>query len=206
MRIPIAVHSDRFDIEKIQPGIDRAREAFADYLERVPRKSTRSKHGLMGPIGKILSEIKSGRRDPSSLKGYALRVHEVSARSPLPESLENLEKGIDTIVKLLRDVPPTFHDRVLDRLDYGLYYELRKRQTVSKEVRRQAWVGYLREKYGTTEALATAWRENGANFDNLYLPRKGEGARSKKASPRQIDIADFWETQGVSTLADEEED
>jgi hypothetical protein len=30
---------------------------------------------LMGPVGKILSEIQHGRTDPASLKGYALHVH-----------------------------------------------------------------------------------------------------------------------------------
>src|SRR4051812_33951358 len=146
MRIPITVHSDPFDIETAQPTIDAARHAFADYLEQVPRKSTKSKHGLMGPVGKILSEIKSGRRDPASLKGYAIRVHETSGRGPSAASMGNLENGIDTVVKLLDDVPLPFHDRVLDRLDYGLYYELRRRQAASKEARRQAWIGYIREK------------------------------------------------------------
>jgi len=144
MRIPITVQSDPFNIETAQPAIDTARHAFADYLEQVPRKSTKSKHGLMGPVGKILSEIKSGRRDPESLKGYAIRVQETSGRGPSAPSMENLENGIDTVVKLLNNVPLPFHDRVLDRLDYGLYYELRKRQAASKEARRQAWIGYIR--------------------------------------------------------------
>jgi hypothetical protein len=206
MRIPITVHSDPFDIETAQPAIDTARLAFADYLEQVPRKSTKSKHGLMGPVGKILSEIKSGRRDPESLKGYAVRVHETSGRGPSTASMENLEKGIDTVVKLLNNMPLPFHDRVLDRLDYGLYYELRKRQAASKEARRQAWIGYIREKYGTPEALALAWDEAAISFEELYLPRKDEGARTKKATARQRDISDFWESQGVSTLAEEEQE
>jgi hypothetical protein len=61
VRTPIAVQTKPFEIEKIQPQIDAAREAFARYLQGVPRKSTRSKHGLMGPVGKILSEVKSDR-------------------------------------------------------------------------------------------------------------------------------------------------
>jgi hypothetical protein len=206
MRIPITVRSDAFDLESVQPIVDRVRVSFADYLDQVPRKSTKSKHGLMGPVGKILSEIKSGRRDPASLKGYAIRVHEVLSRGPSPASLEKLEAAIDGLVKLLNTAPATFHDRILDRLDYGLYYELRSRQAASKEARRQAWVGYLRTKYGSPEALAAAWDEAGITFEELYLPKKSEGARGKRPTARQTDVAGFWETQGVSTLIEEGEE
>ncbi len=206
MRIPITVHSEPFNIESAQPTIDKARVAFADYVEQVPRKSTKSKHGLMGPVGKLLSEIKSGRRDPASLKGYAVRVHEATGKSPSPAGMENLENGIDTVVKLLEDVPVTFHDRVLDRLDYGLYYDLRKRQAASKEARRQAWIAFVRNKYGSEEALATAWDEAGATFKELYLPSASEGAQSKKATARQRDIAEFWQSQGASSSAEEEDE
>ncbi len=206
MRNPITVHSDPFNIELVQPEIDRARYAFADYLEEVPRKSTKSKHGLMGPVGKILSEVKSGRRDPASLKGYAVRVQEVLGRGPSAACMENLENGIDAVVRLLTGVPVAFRDKVLDRLDYGLYYELRKRQAASKEARRQSWIGYLRTKYGTTDALAAAWDEAGISFEELWIPSKAEGGRGKKATARQADIADFWESRGVATLAQGEEE
>jgi hypothetical protein len=206
MRIPITVHSEPFNIESAQPAINEARLAFANYVEQVPRKSTKSKHGLMGPVGKILSEIKSGRRDAASLKGYAVRVHEASGKGPTPASMENLEKGIDTVVKLLDDVPVTLHDRVLDRLDYGLYYDLRKRQAASKEARRQAWIAFIRGKYATEESLASAWDEIGISFEELYLPRAIEGSRSKKANAKQRDIAEFWQSQGVSPSAEEEDE
>lgn len=207
-RIPISVRSEPFDVEKAQPAIDVARHAFADYLDQVPRKSIKSKYGLMGPVGKILSEIKSGRRDASSLKGYAVRVHEASdrGRSPSAIAMQKLENGIDTLTNLLNDAPVTFHDRIIDRLDYGLYYELRKRQAASKEALRQAWIEHIRRKYGTIDALALAWNEAIASFEGLYLPRKNEGSRAKRATTKQADIANFWESQGSSISADEEEE
>jgi len=206
MRLPIAVQIKPFDIEKGQLQINSSREAFVRYLDEVPRKSTRSKHGLMGPVGKILSEVKSGRRDPASLKGYAIRVHEATGKSPSPEALEALEQGIDRLVKLLADTPVTAHDRILDRLDYGLYYDLRKKALASKEARRQAWVGFLRDKYGSEKKLSGAWGEEVIAFDDLYLPRKAEGSKTKKATVRQQDIAAFWESQGATVVIEEEED
>ena len=206
MRTPIAVQTKPFEIEKVQPQIDAARAAFTRYLDEVPRKSTRSKHGLMGPVGKILSEVKSGRRDPASLKGYAVRVHEAAGRGPSQAGLEALEEGIDHLVRLLGDAPLTGHDRILDRLDYGLYYDLRKRALQSKEARRQVWIGFLREKYGTPGRLSQAWGEAVSAFDEVYLPRKAEGSKGKRARVRQQDIAAFWESQGAVDADIEEEE
>jgi hypothetical protein len=205
MRIPITVYSESFDIEKRQPDIDAAQRAFAEYLANVPRKSTRSKHGLMGPVGKILSEIKSGRTDPNSLKGYAIRVHEATGWSPSPSSLESLERGIDTTVSLLAQAPLAFHSRVLDRLDYGLYYLLRKRQAQAYEALRLAWAKWLGNKYLSEEALAAAWDKPGITFEELHVPKKSEGSRSARADARQRDIAEFWDSQGSVPAADEEE-
>jgi len=205
MRVPIAVQIKPFDVEKAQPQIDAAREAFVRYLDEVRRKSTRSKHGLMGPVGKILSEVKSGRRDPASLKGYAIRVHEATGRSPSPAGLEALEQGIDHLIRLLAEAPVTAHDRLMDRLDYGLYYDLRKKALESKEARRQAWIAFLRDKYGSEARLSEAWGEEVTSFDELYLPRKAEGSKRRKAAARQQDIAAFWESQGAAVAEEEEE-
>jgi hypothetical protein len=205
MRVPITVQIKPFDVEQVQPQIDSARKAFTRYLDDVPRKSTRSKHGLMGPVGKILGEVKSGRRDAGSLKGYAIRVHEASGSSPSPAGLEALEQGIDHLLALLAQVPVTAHDRLLDRLDYGLYFDLRKNALESKEARRQAWIGFLRDKYGSEQALSDGWGEEIVSFDEISLPLKAQGARGKKATARQKDIAAFWESQGAA-VGEEEDD
>jgi hypothetical protein len=205
MRVPVVIQIQPFDIEKIQSRIDTTREAFVRYLDEVPRKSTRSKHGLMGPVGKILNEVRSGRRDPTSLKGYAVRVHEATGRNPSPVALDALEKGIDELVKLLAEVPITAHDRLLDRLDYGLYYDLRKRAVESREARRQAWIAFLQNKYKNEADLSEAWKEDIVSFGDLFLPRKAEGSKAKKATVRQQDIAAFWESQGAVFAEEEEE-
>ncbi len=207
MRAPITVQVRPFDMESVQPQIDLAREAFGRYLEDVPWRSRRStKHGLMGPVGKILGEVKSGRRDATSLKGYAVRVHEATGRSPSQAGLEALEAGIDHLVGLLAEAPVTAHDRILDRLDYGLYYDLRKQALVSKEKRRQSWIEFLQAKYETANRLSEAWGEHVARFEDLYLPKSAEGSKGGRASVRQQDVAAFWDSQGaVTVVADEEE-
>jgi hypothetical protein len=206
MRIPIAVQIKPFDVDKVQPQIDAIRDSFCRYLAQVRGKSTRSKHGLMGPVGKILSEVKSGRRDAASLKGFAVRVHEATGKSPNPEALEALEQGIDRLVATLDDAPVTAHDALLDRLDYGLYFDLRKKALESKEERRQAWIAFVRDKYGDEKKLSSEWGEDVSVFDELYLPRKAEGVKSAKATAKQKDIAAFWESQGATLIASEDEE
>ena len=91
-----------------------------------------------------------------------MRVHEASQRSPSADALEALERGIDGLVALLgdSDIPVTIHDRILDRLDYGLYFDLRKQAIASKEARRQEYLAFLRNKYDDEAALAAAWGED----------------------------------------------
>lgn len=206
MRVPISIKVEPFNIEDYQPRIDATREAFVQYLKEAPRKSSRSKHGLMGPVGKILSEVKSGRHDPYSLKGYAIRVHEAGNKQPTQTSLKALELGVDHLVSLLAATPVTVHDQILDRLDYGLYYNLRKEVLEAREARRREWIYFIRNKYKTEAALSEAWGDETVNFDELYLPRKTEGDKGKKATVKQQDIAAFWESQGsIVFVSDDEE-
>lgn len=201
------MQSRPFDLNTVQPEIDKARFAFADYLSSVPRKKE-SKHGLMGPVGKILSEAKTGRRDPASLKGYALSVHEsavAQARGAAGRSLisaaamADLDRGISTLVGFLANIPVTFQDRALDRLDYGLYWELRKRDADT----RQAWIKFMKDRYPDEASLEAAWGKKGITFDKIYLPGKTERAGSPALEKA---FADFWESQQTVLLLDEEEE
>jgi Beta-galactosidase len=209
VRVPIAVQVKPFDIDKAQPQIDATREAFAGYLKEVRQKSSRSKHGLMGPVGKILSEVKSGRRDPASLKGYAVRVHEATGGYPSPGSLEALEKGIDTLVKLLDAAPVTVHDRLLDRLDYGLYFDLRKKFLSWIEDRDRDFRSWLQKRYASLDLLNQQW---GKQIDDWTHVRFGGSSSQtyKKASLKQRgdmeEFQRFMKEAGKSEIADIDEE
>lgn len=212
MRVPIAVQTTPFDVDSYQSDVAQIRAEFVRYLSEVPSKSKESKHGLMGPIGKLINKIKSGVTDPDSLKGYILNVDRAvrssfrTAKKLSPQGMEALEKGINRTCQLLKTIPLPAHDGLIDQLDYGLYFDLRKTEMARKEARRQAWIGFLRGKYENEAKLSATWGEDVQSFDDLYLPRKAEGAKSKKATARQLDIAAFWESQGVTTEVVEEEE
>lgn len=209
MRLPIAVKVIPFDLNSAQSRIDEVREAFSRYLDHYIPKSSRSKHGLMGPVGKILSEAKSGRSDAEFLKGYVLRVHELSQKgSPSPEALTALETGINLLARLLREVPVTVHDRLIDRLDYGLYFARRKKFLEWLQERDQDYRAWLEQSYSTLESVNQTW---GTQFKDWGQIRYG-GTTSKtfkEASPKQREdmnkFAKHLREAGKVTVADIQE-
>ncbi len=185
MRIPIAVQLKPFDIEKVQAEINAVREALSRYLDHYIPKSSRSKHGLMGPVGKILSEVKSGRTDPDFLKGYVLRVHELSQKaSPASEALVALSNGIDLLTRLLREVPVTIHNRLIDRLDYGLYFTRREKVLQWLKQRDQDYLAWLQQNYPTLDSLNQSWRTQFKSWNQVRYAGPSSQLY-KKASPKQ---------------------
>jgi len=62
-------------------------------------------------------------------------------------------------------------------------------------------VEFVGKKYGDKEGAWRAWGEE----VELYLPKVSEGSKRKKATVRQQDIAEFWESQGIAAAREEEE-
>ncbi len=209
MRQPITVKVIPFDLNTAQSRIDTVREAFSDYLDHFKPKSSRSKHGLMGPVGKILSEAKSGRSDSDFLKGYVLRVHELSQKtSPSPAALTALETGIDLLTELLREVPVTLHDRLIDRLDYGLYFTRRKKFLDWLQERNQVYRDWLQNSYSTLEELNQVWETQFKGWEQISYggtSSKIHKAASVKQREDMIKFAQYLRDLGKPTVADIEE-
>lgn len=214
MRTPIFVRVERFDLEEVAPRIEAIRNDFDRYLDSYPVKTARSKHSLMGPVGKLLQEAKTGKWDAESLTGYALNIHLSNPRAKgfiSGEARDALEDGVSKLMSLLREAPPTAQDKILDRIDYGLYFVRRAKGLKWLEGVRRDFVQFLRDRYGSAEHLARAWgekRENiGQDFERIPYPsrRLFEGARDQKKK----DIAEFAETaalRGYELVEEEEEE
>ncbi len=167
MRTPVAINVLPYDLEGAQPRLEAIRNMFSQYLDNYIPKS-RSKHGIMGPVGKILSEVKSGRSDPDYLKGYVLRIHELSQTSPpSPQAITALEDGINLLVQLLRGAPLTVQDQLIGRIDYGLYFSRRKKSLNWLDERNRDYRAWLQNKYADLEALNQAWKTQVKRWDDL---------------------------------------
>ncbi|MGQ9570547.1 MAG: hypothetical protein ACUVUQ_06860 [Thermodesulfovibrionales bacterium] len=195
MRSFIFTKEEKMNMDELKVKVEEIRNAFDTYLDSYPAKTTRTKHGVMGPVGKILQGVKSGKWDAKALTGYALNIHMMNpmVKGIADEARRALEKGIEKLVSLMKEVPVNIQDRVIDLIDYGLYYQRRKKEMQSREETRLEFVNFLREKYKTEKALQEAWEENNARFEDVYLFGPQSKTFKKANQTKQDDIKAFWE-------------
>jgi len=213
MRTPIFVRVERFDLESVAPEIEAIRDCFDRYLDGYPVKSARSKTSLMGPVGKVLQGARTGKWDVESLAGYALNIHLSNPKAKgyiSQEARQALREGIGRLLVLLKTVPVTAHDKVVDRIDYGLYFVRRAKGLEWLEGVRQEFIRFLRDKYGTPEKLAQAWggkpEDYGADFAKVRYPSKAMFAEA--VGQKKTDISEFAlqaELKGYELVEEEEE-
>lgn len=192
MRKPIVVQVAPYDLDSVQPRVETIREVFGRYLDSYKPKSTRSKHGIMGPVGKILSEARSGRSDADYLKGYVLRVHELSQRlSPSPDAVRALEEGINLLAQLLREAPITVRERLIDRIDYGLYFARRKKFLEWIEERNRDYRAWLEQSYKNIEALNRNWGTRFGGWKEIRYGGSQSGVYRDATSSQREDMERF---------------
>ena len=194
MRNIIMARVKRFDIDEYRVKINESVRLFTCYLGEYPAKTTRSKHGIMGPVAKILERAKTGKWDAGALTGYALRVHEMNQKTRgyiSNHAREALEQGTEIIVQLCKEIPVTAVDKVIEQIDYKIYYELRKNSLLFFETIKQEFIGFLKAKYNDVNELSKAWGDKKlASFEQVKYPSKN---MDKKANPSyKQDVEDFW--------------
>lgn len=210
MRNFIFTRTEPFELDSIQPKIDEIRDAFDRYLDTYPVKTSRTKHGLMGPVGKILQEVKGEKWDTTSLTGYALNVHlsNPKVKGIGDDARSALEEGVTKLINLMKNIPVTAHDRVLDRIDYGLYYLRRKKGLAWLESVRSEWVGFLRKRYKNGEKLSEAWKEKiekiGKDFELIGYPSKNAFTEAK--GQKRKDMEEFIKLAELKGYELEEEE
>ena len=213
MRTPIFVRVEQFDLKNVSDRIEAIRNDFDRYLNSYPARAARTKHSLMGPVGKVLQEAKTGKWDAESLTGYALNIHLSNPKTKgfiNQEAREALKDGVSKLMTLLREVPATAHDKILDRIDYGLYFVRRAKGLEWLEDIRQEFVQFLRNRYRSAEELARAWGEKleniGHDFERIPYPSRGLFGEAKDQKKRDIaEFAEIAELKGYNLIEEEEE-
>lgn len=196
MRPFIFTKVKRFEHDDIKEKIEEIKDAFDRYLDSYPAKTSQSKHGIMGPVGKILQEIKKGKWDVEGLSGYAVNVHlhNPKTKGRISESARAaLEEGIEKLLSLIPKESVAAQDRILELVDYGLYYRRRKKSLAWLESVKREWVEFLKEKYGTWENLVKSWEEKpkkGAqDIESIGYPSKKAYAEAK--GRKKADMGEF---------------
>jgi hypothetical protein len=197
----IFVRAERADIDQYAEKVESVRQAFDRYLDNYPRKTARTKTGLMGPVGKILSEAKSGKWDTESLTGYALNIHLMTpnARGFISEvGRRALSEGVKELMDLLSEAPAV-QDKLLDRIDYGLYATRRfKGMEYIQEISRR-YAKFLEERYASVDDLNDNWglskKERLEEFLRARYPSRSRYEKANDEEKAAIDA--FWQSQDV---------
>lgn len=209
MRQLIVTKGKRFDIETVRPKIERIADSFDQYLDEFRPKTTRTMHGVMGPVQMILDGARVRKEDAATLVGRAVRAHEMNENNRgylSPSALEALETGTRDLLALCNEVPITTVSKVTERVRYTIYYARRKKNIEWLEQTRNAFIKFLRERYADETAFATAWGEKLSQFDDVRFPSRNNQAFRDANDVKKEDIINFWESIGTEPIIEEEED
>lgn len=209
MRQLVMTKGERFDIEAIRPEIEAIVKAFDSYLEEYPVKTSKTMHGLMGPVPMILDGARVRKEDAQTLVGKAVRMHEMNPKTKgylSPTALEALETATDALLELCKSVPVTAVTKVTERIRYNVYYTRRKRAIEWLEQTRKEFIKFLRERYTNDAAIADAWGDAGLTLDTVRFPSRTGKAFDQANEKKKKDIAEFWALPIAERLVEEEEE
>lgn len=132
---------------------ERGQESFADvskereqivsilsgYLieDYFPERVSFTKHGLMGPVGKLLSVVMSGRfSDAGAVVGYIVNVHENTSTKRLsPSGISRLSKAVSLLLSLRNRLSERVWLRLLREIDYAVF--LMKYEDVAQRIEKK---------------------------------------------------------------------
>jgi len=108
--------------------VEKAKEdiisGLYDYLEDYePERHGFTKSLLMGPAGKLLSAITSGRfENPDAIVGFVVNIHANTSKKELgPKSLQRLKEAVEGMANLRRMVSERAWPRTLREIDYAVF-------------------------------------------------------------------------------------
>ena len=209
MRQLIITKGKRLDLETVRPKIECIADSFNRYLDEYRPKTTRTMHGVLGPVPMILDGARVRKEDAATLVGRAVRAHEMNENNRgylSPSALEALETGTRELLTLCNQVPITTISKVTERVRYIVYYARRKKNIEWLEQTRKAFIKFLRERYADETALATAWGEKLSQFDDVRFPSRNNQAFRQANDVKKGDITSFWESIGTEPIIEEEDD
>ena len=209
MRQLIITKGERFDIETVRPKIEGIADAFDRYLDEYRPKTTRTMHGVMGPVPMILDGARLRKEDAKTLVGRAVRAHEMNENNRgylSPSALKALETGTQDLLMLCSEVPITAVSKVTERVRYIVYYMRRKKAIEWLEQTRKAFIEFLKARYADETALATAWEAQLLKFDDVRFPSQKNQAFKEANEVKKGDITSFWKSADTEPIIEEEED
>ncbi len=199
------VRPGRFDVNELKPKIESIASSFATYLAEW-RGTGSSRHALMGPVDRVLDLIRRGQADFGEIMGRALRMHEMAAPYLSPGGRQSLEQGVRDLLDAIEGCPLAARRRVLEQVEYHVYYLRRMESLRRMEAIYDAWRDFVKQKYGgDIAAVQRAWGDSKyQEFAKLPFPSR---RRAEEDSPLGRDIKEFLEKhrEAAEEIAEAEE-
>ena len=185
------VRPERFDANELKPKIEAIASSFATYLDEW-RGTGGSRHALMGPAARVLDLVRRGQADFGEIMGRALRMHEMAAPYLSPGGRQSLEQGVRELLDVIDRCPLAARRRVLEQVEYHVYYLRRLEFLRRMEAVYNAWRNFVQQKYGgDIAAVQHAWGDGKyQDFAKLPFPSR---RRAEENSPLGRDIREFLE-------------
>jgi len=97
---------------------------LSEYLKTFePETYAPSKSSMMGPVGKFISAVASGRfENKDAIVGFVVSIHNNLSKSRAsPSAVARLREAVDTLEKLHTITPRRYWLRILREIDYGVF-------------------------------------------------------------------------------------
>ena len=184
------VRPERFDANELKPRVEAIAGSFAAYLAEW-RGSGSSRHALMGPVARVLDLVRRGQADFGEIMGRALRMHEMAVPFLSADARQGLEQGVRDLLGVVENCPLAARRRVLEQVEYHVYYLRRMELLRRLEQVYDAWRDFVQQKYGDIAAVQRAWGDSKyQDFARLPFPSR---RRAGEDSPLGRDIKEFLE-------------
>lgn len=164
-------------LEDLRQESDDAAKKFAAYLTHYPTKSSRSRHGLLGPVAEVVKLATKPLMTAGQATGRALRMHEMAqeGRRVSPQATKTLEEAVSAFFALMKRCPVHIRKTVSDRVLDQVYLLARKaEQTFWAD-----WNDWCRKAYKTVEMLSEAWGTSFESWEKVRFTKASASDRAK---------------------------
>ncbi|MHA1756267.1 MAG: beta-galactosidase [Promethearchaeota archaeon] len=168
---PIVKKIDGRPLNELREEIITKLSEFMDYCFV---QSTGSKYSLMGPVGKLLTLIKTtGNIDWGKVKGYIANVVRMNQNWIPPKALELLDESCNLLEKINSNInSPILWLNIIDGIDYELFFRLYKEEREKQETYiTNKFRDFLQKKYKTIDKVNEVFQLKYQNFDEIPHPQ-----------------------------------
>lgn len=123
----ITEEEEKYDEEHVKTLLNEISTTLAKYLDHYKPKteSPFTKHAIMGPVGKLIPILTSGRlKDKNAIIGYVINIHRNTSASGFisKDAVELLNSAVDKLIELRNCVRSTREWlKCLRELDYSVF-------------------------------------------------------------------------------------